>query len=56
MLAMSVFFAIKDAVAAVGAGRLSPHLDAPATPESVLMAVEDLKARSNERRQREAAE
>ena len=56
MLAMSAFFAIKDAIAAVGDGRLSPHLDAPATPECVLIAVEDLKARNNERRQSTATE
>lgn len=45
MLGMSVFFAIKDAVAAAGEHRFSPHLDAPATPEAVLMAVEDVKNR-----------
>jgi xanthine dehydrogenase large subunit len=45
MLAISVFHAIKDAVAAAGDGRLSPRLDAPATPERVLLAVEDLRAR-----------
>jgi xanthine dehydrogenase large subunit len=45
MLALSVFFALKDAVAAVGAYRASPRLDAPATPERVLFAVEELKAR-----------
>ena len=55
MLAMSAFFAIKDAVAAVADGRLSPHLDAPATPERVLMAVEELRARVAEG-QRKAAE
>ena len=46
MLAISVFHAIKDAVASVAEYRLSPRLDAPATPESVLMAVEELRARS----------
>jgi xanthine dehydrogenase large subunit len=45
MLAISVFHALKDAVAAVGGHRLSPRLDAPATPERVLLAVEDLRAR-----------
>jgi len=45
MLGMSVFFAIKDAVAAAGEHRFSPHLDAPATPEAVLMAVEDVNNR-----------
>jgi xanthine dehydrogenase large subunit len=46
MLAISVFLAIKDAVAAAGDGRLAPRLDAPATPETVLRAVDDLRARS----------
>ncbi len=48
MLAMSVFFAIKDAIASVaGSGsRLSPRLDAPATPEAILMAVQELRQRA----------
>jgi xanthine dehydrogenase large subunit len=37
MLGISVFHAIKDAIAAAGDGPL--HLDAPATPEAVLLAV-----------------
>jgi xanthine dehydrogenase large subunit len=45
MLAISVFHAIKDAVASVGEYRLSPRLDAPATPEEVLLAIEKLKRR-----------
>ncbi|MCP4201659.1 MAG: xanthine dehydrogenase molybdopterin binding subunit [bacterium] len=45
MLAISVFHAIKDAVASVGRHRLSPHISGPATPEEVLMAIEDLKRR-----------
>jgi xanthine dehydrogenase large subunit len=32
-------------VASVGAYRLCPDLDAPATPERVLMAVEDMRTR-----------
>jgi xanthine dehydrogenase large subunit len=44
MLAISVFLAIKDAVAAAGDGRLPPRLDAPATPEAVLRAVDGLGA------------
>jgi xanthine dehydrogenase large subunit len=47
MLALSVFFAIKDAVAAVGGGA-APRLDAPATPEAVLRAIEELRARGAE--------
>jgi len=45
MLAISVFHAIKDAVASVGDGRASPVLNAPATPEEVLRAVDELRAR-----------
>lgn len=43
MLAMSVFHALKDAVAAVGDYRVSAHLDTPATPERVLMAMEAVR-------------
>ena len=46
MLAMSVFYAIKDAVASVADHKLSPRLNAPATPEEVLRAVDDLKERA----------
>jgi xanthine dehydrogenase large subunit len=45
MLAISVFHALRDAVAAVGDHRIAPRLDAPATPERVLLAVQDLRAR-----------
>jgi xanthine dehydrogenase large subunit len=45
MLAISVFHALRDAVAAAGGHRLCPRLDAPATPERILLAVEDLRAR-----------
>ena len=40
MLAISVFQAIKDAVAAASGYRAPSHLNAPATPEEVLRAVE----------------
>ncbi len=40
MLGISAFFALSDAVAACGDGSLYPALDAPATPERVLMAVQ----------------
>ncbi|SIO45366.1 xanthine dehydrogenase, molybdenum binding subunit apoprotein [Rhodovulum sp. ES.010] len=43
MLAMSVFEAISMAVASVADYRECPRLDAPATPERVLMAVERLR-------------
>jgi xanthine dehydrogenase large subunit len=46
MLAISVFHALRDAVAAVEGGRLAPRLDAPATPERVLLAIEELRARA----------
>jgi xanthine dehydrogenase large subunit len=42
-LAISVFMALKDAVAAAGGPRCSPRLDAPATPERILAAVEALR-------------
>ncbi|MGI1660699.1 xanthine dehydrogenase molybdopterin binding subunit [Palleronia sp. KMU-117] len=38
MLGISAFLALSDAVAACGTGY--PHLDAPATPEAILRAVE----------------
>ncbi len=44
MLAISVFSALTDAVASVGAHRKMPMLDAPATPERVLMAVEEMRS------------
>ncbi|MDR0225400.1 MAG: xanthine dehydrogenase molybdopterin binding subunit [Burkholderiaceae bacterium] len=40
LLPFSVFFAIRDAVSAAGDHRLCPPLQAPATPESILRAVE----------------
>ena len=43
MLGMSVLHALSDAVASVADHRVCPRLDAPATPERVLMAVERLK-------------
>jgi xanthine dehydrogenase large subunit len=46
MLGISVFHAINDAIANVIDGRLSPALDAPATPARVLFAIEDLKRRA----------
>jgi xanthine dehydrogenase large subunit len=39
MLSLSVFYAIRDAVASVGGDDSIPGLQAPATPESVLNAV-----------------
>jgi len=45
MLAMSVFFAIKDAISSVGNYKIIPQLDAPATPEAILLSIKDLKSR-----------
>lgn len=44
MLAISVLHALSDAVASVGDHRFCPRLDAPATPERVLDAVERVRA------------
>ncbi|OYX00791.1 MAG: hypothetical protein B7Z14_08020, partial [Bosea sp. 32-68-6] len=44
MLAISVLQALSDAVASVGGHRICPRLDAPATPERVLAAVERVRA------------
>jgi xanthine dehydrogenase large subunit len=44
MLGISVFGALSMAVASVAGYRICPRLDAPATPERVLMAVQRLKA------------
>ena len=46
MLGISVFQALRDAIAACGDGWTVPRLDAPATPERVLMAIETLRASS----------
>ncbi len=40
MLGISAFFALSDAVAACGDGSVYPALDAPATPERVLLAIQ----------------
>ena len=53
MLALSVFFAIRDAVASVAQYRLSPRLNVPATPQEILQSVDELHERSpGERRVR----
>ncbi|MEO4000526.1 xanthine dehydrogenase molybdopterin binding subunit [Mesorhizobium sp. CAU 1732] len=43
MLGMAVLHALSDAVASVADHRICPRLDAPATPERVLMAVERMR-------------
>ncbi|WP_404338593.1 xanthine dehydrogenase molybdopterin binding subunit [Sphingomonas sp. MMS12-HWE2-04] len=45
MLAISVFSALTEAVAAAAPGKGLPGLDAPATPERILAAVRELRAR-----------
>jgi xanthine dehydrogenase large subunit len=37
---------LRDAVSRTGDPKLMPKLNAPATPEAILMALEDLKQRS----------
>ena len=43
MLALSVFFALKDAVSAAGGHRVPVQMDAPATPERILLACERVR-------------
>ena len=43
MLGIAAFLAISDAIASVGEARCYPALDAPATPERVLFAVERMR-------------
>jgi len=45
MLALSVWLAIRDAVAGLAGYRHHVRLDSPATPERILAAVEDIRAR-----------
>ena len=44
MLGISVWCALKDAIASVTDYKKYPHIDAPATPERVLWAVEQMQA------------
>ena len=43
MLGISVFLAIKDAIASIDSYRTSPRLNAPATPEAIMAAVGGLE-------------
>ena len=43
MLAMSVFFAIKDAIASISNYEKIPNIDAPATAEKILLSIKKLK-------------
>ena len=44
LLSFSVFFAIRDAIASVGGYRINPPLNAPATSEEILNAVDAVRA------------
>ncbi len=44
LLPFSVFFAIRDAVSAVGGHRVDPPLQAPATSEAILRAINAVRA------------
>ena len=45
MLGMSVFFAIKDAISSLGNYDITPVIDAPATPEKILMSIKNLETK-----------
>jgi xanthine dehydrogenase large subunit len=49
LLPFSVFFAIRDAVASVGNYKINPPLNAPATSEEILEAVEAVQAAAGRR-------
>lgn len=46
MLAISVWLALRDAVSRMGDYKFMPNLNAPATPEAILMALDDIKQRA----------
>ena len=54
MLGLSVFHALRNAVASTGDGRASPCLDAPATSEAILMALTEMRERERMERLRAA--
>ena len=56
MLGISVWCAIKDAVASLADYKSQPKIDAPATPERVLMAVQKLQAASFKRQAKAQSE
>jgi len=49
MLGIAVFHALRDAVAATADAGAAPRLDAPATPEAILLAIEELRGRARPR-------
>ena len=44
LLAFSVFFAIRDAIASVANDSVNPPLNAPATGEAIMRAVDAMRA------------
>jgi xanthine dehydrogenase large subunit len=46
MLAISVWLAIRDAIASLADYKFAPCLDAPATPERILSAIDDIRLRA----------
>ena len=48
LLPFSVFFAIRDAIASIGDYRVNPALQAPATPEAILDAIDGLELQARE--------
>jgi xanthine dehydrogenase large subunit len=53
MLALSVWLAIKDAIAAVGNNKIEPEFSLPATGEVILLSIENLKEKLVEKKDRE---
>jgi xanthine dehydrogenase large subunit len=49
LLPFSVFFAIRDAISAVGEDRIDPPLTAPATSEAILQAVTAVRQQAGDR-------
>jgi xanthine dehydrogenase large subunit len=49
MLAISVWSALRDAIASLAGYRHSPQLDTPATPERMLRAVRETMSMSHEK-------
>ena len=46
MLALSVWLAVRDAISSLSDDRLAPKIDAPTTPDRVLAAVDEMRARA----------
>jgi xanthine dehydrogenase large subunit len=47
MQALSVWLAVRDAIASLSSYKLSPVIDAPATPSRILAAIEDMNRRAS---------